>query len=127
MPYYTLGTTGFIAVTDVATIAYQLMNSSKTNKRYTLIAENISFKDFFDTVATALKVKKPTKHATPFMIEIAWRIDAVMARVFKRKRKFTQAAAVASIAMNTYSNDKIKADLDFEFTNVRHYIQENFS
>ena len=126
MPYYTLGTTGFIAVTDVVSITYSLMNSPVKNERYTLIAENIIFKDFFGMIANVLQVKKPFKEASPLLVEIAWRIDAVISRIFKRKRKFTQAAAVASIATNTYSNDKIKATLNFNFIDIKEYIKANF-
>ena len=126
MPYYTLGTTGFIAVTDVVSITYSLMNSPVKNERYTLIAENIIFKDFFGMIANVLQVKKPFKEASPLLVEIAWRIDAVISRIFNRKRKFTQAAAVASIATNTYSNDKIKATLNFNFIDIKEYIKANF-
>jgi DNA-binding Xre family transcriptional regulator len=44
----------------------------------------------------------------PFMVEIAWRIDAIAAWLLNRKRKLTQATAVASYSTNRYSNDKIK-------------------
>jgi nucleoside-diphosphate-sugar epimerase len=126
MPYYTLGTTGFIAVTDVVAITYNLMNSPIKNERYTLIAENMIFKDFLDTVADVLQVKRPFKEANPLLVGIAWRMDAVISFVFNRKRKFTQAAALASIATNTYSNNKIKTALHFNFLDIKEYIKANF-
>jgi hypothetical protein len=46
-------------------------------------------------VADALQVKRPHKEASPFMVEIAWRIDAIAAWLLNR-RKLTQATAVAS-------------------------------
>jgi nucleoside-diphosphate-sugar epimerase len=127
MSYYTLGTTGFIAVPDVVAITYELMNSAITNERYTLIAENIIFRDFFNVVADALKVNRPTKIASPLLVGVVWRIDAVLARIFNRKRRLTKAAAVASYATNTYSNNKIKSALNFKFTAIDQYIKENFN
>lgn len=126
MPYYTLGTTGFIAVTDVATISYDLMNSPIKNERYTLIAQNIIYKDFLTIVAEAIGVKPPKKEASPFLIEVAWRIDAISSWIFNRKRKLPQAIAVASYSTNTYSNEKIKTVLGYEFIAIEKYIRENF-
>jgi DNA-binding Xre family transcriptional regulator len=58
-------------------------------------------------VADALQVKRP-HGSKPLMVEIAWRIDAIAAWLLNRKRKLTQATAVASYSTNRYSNDKIK-------------------
>ena len=127
MPYYTLGTTGFIAVTDVATIVYNLMNSTIKNERYTLIAQNIIYRDFLTTVAKAIGAKAPKREASPFLIEIAWRIDAVVSWILNRKRKLTQAVAVASYSTNMYSNEKIKTALDYQFIDVHTYIKKSFS
>jgi dihydroflavonol-4-reductase len=126
LPYYTFGTTGFIAVTDVVTISYELMNSTIKNERYTLIAQNIMFRDFLNTVADALQVHRPHKEASPLLVEIAWRFDAVTAWLLNRKRKLTQAAAVASYSTNTYSNNKIKTAINFTFIDMQEYIKANF-
>lgn len=126
MSYYTLGTTGFIAVTDVVAITYELMNSTVKNERYTLIAENIIFRDFFNAIADALQVRRPHKQASPLLVEITWRIDAIISRLFNRKRNLTQAAAVASYSTNTYANEKIKMALNFKFTDIKEYITTLF-
>jgi nucleoside-diphosphate-sugar epimerase len=126
LSYYTLGTTGFISVTDVVSISYELMNSTIKNERYTLIAQNIMFRDFLNTVADALQVKRPHKEASLFMVEIAWRIDAIAAWLLNRKRKLTQATAVASYSTNRYSNDKIKKALNYKFLDMKEYIKTHF-
>jgi nucleoside-diphosphate-sugar epimerase len=126
LSYYTLGTTGFISVTDVVSISYELMNSTIKNERYTLIAQNIMFRDFLNTVADALQVKRPHKEASPLMVEIAWRIDAIAAWLLNRKRKLPQATAVASYSTNRYSNDKIKKALNYKFLDMKEYIKTHF-
>jgi nucleoside-diphosphate-sugar epimerase len=126
LSYYTLGTTGFITVTDVISISYELMNSAIKNERYTLIAQNIIFRDFLNIVADALQVKRPHKEARPLIVEIAWRIDAIAAWLLNRKRKLTQAMAVAYYSTNTYSNDKIKKALNYKFLDMKEYINANF-
>ncbi|MFT5254573.1 MAG: dihydroflavonol-4-reductase, partial [Flavobacteriales bacterium] len=59
-------------------------------------------------------------------VEIAWRFDAVTAWLLNRKRKLTQAAAVASYSTNTYSNNKIKTAINFTFIDMQEYIKANF-
>ena len=124
LSFYTLGSTGFIAVSDVVMIAEKLMNSDIQNKRFTLIAQNIIFKTVFNSIADALQKPRPTRHATPFFMELVWRIDWFLATFFNKKREFTRATAKASYSKNLYSNKKIKNALNIEFKDVASYIQE---
>lgn len=122
--FYTLGTTGFVAVTDVVRIAFQLMKSDIANERFTLIADNIIFREIIDTIAGSLKTKKPSFHANPFFMEVCWRIDWILSTVLMQKRKLTRATAKASFSKNLYSNEKIKTALKTDFTDIKAYIQE---
>ena len=122
--YYTLGATGFITVTDVVLIAQQLMQSNIKNERFTLVAENVVFRDLLNTMADSVGKKRPNKHAKPFYMEILWRLDWIAATVFKKKRKLTQTAAKESYSTALYSNQKIKEALKTEFLNVHEYIKE---
>lgn len=124
LSFYTLGVTGFVAVIDVVRIAVELTRSEICNQRYTLVAQNIVFRDLLNTMADALKVKRATIHITPFLMEIGWRIDWFLATVFRRKRQLTKATAKASYSTNIYSNEKIKAALKTEFLDVHQYIKE---
>ena len=122
--FYTLGTTGFVAVTDVVRIAFELMKSEIVNERFTLIAENMVFKDVLESIAKSFKVKKPTLHASPFFMEVCWRIDWFLSHFMMQKRKLTQATAKSSYSKNLYSNEKIKTTLNTDFKDIKTYIQE---
>ena len=122
--FYTLGITGFVAVTDVVRIAFELMKSEIVNERFTLVAENMVFKDVLESIAKSFKVKKPTLHATPFFMEICWRIDWFLSNFLMQKRKLTQATAKSSYSKNLYSNEKIKTTLNIDFKDIKTYIQE---
>ena len=111
----------------MVSITYELMNSPIKNERYTLIAENIVFRDFFNIVANVLQVKQPHKEASPLLLEVAWRIDALLARILNKKRNLTKAAAVASYTKSTYANEKIKTALNIKFLDIEEYIKMNFS
>lgn len=124
LSFFTLGVTGFVAISDVIRIAVELTRSEICNQRYTLIAQNIVFRDLLNTMADALKVKRPTIHIKAFLLQIGWRIDWILATVLRRKRQLTRATAEASYSTNIYSNEKIKAELKTDFLDVHQYIKE---
>ena len=124
LKFYTRGSTGFVAVTDVVRMAHQLMQSEIKNERFTLIAENSVFRDILNTMADAMGVKRPEIHAKPFFMEILWRLDWFVSTFFQQKRKLSKATARASYSVNNYSNRKIKDTLKTDFTGINHYIKE---
>ena len=96
LSFYTLGITGFVAVSDVVQICTELTNSDIKNERFTLIATNITFREILNSIADAMHVQKPTKHAKPYAMELIWRFDWILSVVFGQKRQFTKATAKAS-------------------------------
>jgi len=137
LPFYTLGSTGFTAVTDVVRIAFHLMqNNSDQNidsddlsnpnlcERYTIVAENLIFQDVLNSIAASLKVKQPKFHAKPLLMEFGWRIDWVLSNIFQQKRRLSKATAKSSYTKCLYSNEKIKNALQWEFQGIHQYIRE---
>ena len=124
LPFYTLGSTGFISVDDVVKTMYQLMKSDIKNERFTLITDNIVFKDILDTIADVLKVKKPHLHAKPILMNFLWIADGIFSTLFFQKRTITKATAKASYSKNLYSNEKIKTTLGTVFLDVHQYIKD---
>lgn len=124
LSFYTLGSTGFISINDVVKISHQLMKSDIKNERFTLIADNIVFKDILDTIAEVLNVKKPSRHAKPLFMNFLWVADLIFSTLFFQKRRLTKATAKASYSKNLYSNEKIKNALGTVFLDVHQYVKE---
>ncbi|PXY44796.1 NAD-dependent epimerase/dehydratase family protein [Flavobacterium hydrophilum] len=124
LSFYTLGNTGFVAINDVTKIAYELMKGGIKNERFTLISDNIIFRDILNTIAEVLKVKKPAIHATPLFMNFLWIADGIFSTLFFQKRSLTKATAKASYSKNLYSNEKIKTALGTVFLDVQQYINE---
>ncbi|MFV8342818.1 NAD-dependent epimerase/dehydratase family protein [Flavobacterium sp. XS2P39] len=124
LSFYTLGSSGFVAVTDVVRIATLLMESKIHNERFTLLAKNILFRDLLNSIADSLHVKRPTIHARPLLMEISWRIEWILSNVFRKKRELTSATAKASYSKNEYSNEKITTALKTDFLDIHQYIKE---
>ena len=124
LPFYTKGSTGFIAVSDIASIMYQLMKSEIQGERFTLISQNITFQDLLFTIADSLKVKRPKYHATPFMMNTLSKLDWIASNVFGQKRQLSKASARSSYSNDLFSNEKIKNALNIEFIGVHDYIKK---
>ncbi|MDA6071449.1 NAD-dependent epimerase/dehydratase family protein [Flavobacterium sp. AC] len=124
LSFYTLGNTGFIAIDDVVRISHELMKSDIKNERFTLIADNIVFRDILNTIADTLKVKKPSTHAKPLLMNFLWMADLGFSTLFLQKRRLTKATAKASYSKNLYSNEKIKTALRTVFLDVHQYIKD---
>ena len=123
LSFYTKGVTGFIAVPDVVRIAIQLMKNEYSNERFTLIAENLIFRDLINYIADSLNVKRPYIHASPLLMNLCYKMEWFISTVFRQKRKLGKATAKASYARNQYSNEKIMRVLGVEFLDIHRYIK----
>ncbi len=123
-PFYSKGSTGYIGVNDVVKTMVLLMKSDISGERFALVSENISFDKIIFTIADKLKVKKPSFEAKPWMTSLAWRIDAVLSFIFRKKRKISKFSANSLHAQETISNSKIKNALNYNFQSIDNVLDE---
>lgn len=124
MKYYVNGVVGYVDVFDVVDTMISLMKSSITNENYILVSENLSFKDFQNKVANALKVNPPKKEAKPWLLNIAWRADWLKHKLTGSRRSFTKHTAKSATSITMYDNSKIKSAIGFEFKPINQSIDE---
>jgi nucleoside-diphosphate-sugar epimerase len=124
MPFYTLGTTGYVAVSDVVEMSVKLMASGIKNERFTLIENNYSFQEILNCIADSFNAKQPRWHATPFLVNLFWRIDWFLSTFFFQKRKLSRDSAKASYSKSNYDNSKIKSALNIDFKSVKEYCNQ---
>jgi nucleoside-diphosphate-sugar epimerase len=122
LKYYTKGVTGFVDVWDVVNAMTQLMDSEINNQRFILNSENLSFKEVFSMIADALEVKKPSIYANPFLLELAWRFEAIRSRIVERTPLVTKDSARSAKKHTHYSSKKIIDTFGFKFTPVKESI-----
>lgn len=127
-PFYTQGSTGYVGVTDVVKIMIALMQSTISGERFSVIAENLTFKEVIYTIAEKLQAKKPKLEAKPWMLAIAWRLDWLAAAFFNTKRRLSKYSANSLFSTDIISNEKIKnpelSGLNFKFQSIDSVIQE---
>jgi len=118
LPFYTLGTNGFVDVRDVSRAMVQLMHSEIKNERFILNGENLVFRDFFNLIAKSLNKKPPHIYARKWMSAIAWRLMAVKSLFSSSTPAITKESVSTAHLDSNYSNEKIKRLLGFEFTPI---------
>ncbi len=122
LPFYTKGSTGFIAVTDLVKLMHQLMHANLAQDRFICIAENVTYENLIKNICKALQKPTPKIWVKPWMTSIAWRLDAIFSNLFFRKRSLDRATAKSMHSKEVISNQKIKDAIGFTFTPIETYI-----
>ena len=120
--FFTNGVSGFVDVKDVSSIMIQLMKSEVSSERFILSSENISFKTFFEIAALAMNKKPPSIFASPWMGELAWRVEAIRNMLFHHKPLITKYTAINAHKNYQYDSGKIKKLLNYNFIPLKDSI-----
>jgi nucleoside-diphosphate-sugar epimerase len=124
-PWYSNGINGFVDVTDVADAIVALLESDVTGQRFILNGDNWSFRQLFNTIATAFGKKHPHREATPFLGSIAWRLEKIKSLFSGRRPLLTRESARVAQSKTFFDNGKILRQLpDFRFTPLEDTIRK---
>ena len=121
--YYTEGVNGFVDVRDVVKCMINLMETDIKNDRFLIVGENLPFRLFFDHIAVNMHKAKASVKATPMLAQLAWRIEKVRTWITGKEPVITKESARIAVKEEYYSNDKIKAALNIEFTPIKQAIE----
>lgn len=118
LKYYTSGTIGLIGIEDVTTIMIALMKSNIVNENFVLVSENWTYKQFLQTLALSVNAKKPEKLATPFLLNLGWKLDWLIHKLTGKRRQLTKHIATSLASETHYSSEKLKATLNYNFKSI---------
>jgi dihydroflavonol-4-reductase len=118
LSYYPPGVTGFIGARDVAGIMVTLMEKEIFGERFILVAENLTMKEIFQSIAAQLKIAIPEKEATPFILELARWGEALRELFTGRKALVTKESVRNASVRFFYDHEKIAAALPVTFTPI---------
>jgi dihydroflavonol-4-reductase len=124
-PWYTEGINGFVGVEDVARAAVELLDNDISEKRFIVNSENWSFHKLLDTMAKGFGKPRPTREATPFLGEIAWRLEAIKSKLSGRKALLTKESARVAHSRTSFDNKALLEALPgFHFTPLEKVIAD---
>lgn len=111
LKFYSEGGTGFVDVRDVTSAMQRLMADDAweevKNQRYILNAENIPYRSFFGQIADCLQVKRPKFLAGELLLNLAWRLSAVISFVVRTPPTLTRETARSANKISYYDGSKI--------------------
>lgn len=123
--YFPGGTIGVVDVEDVAKVAIALMDAASiSHERFILNAENISYEQLFSKTAQHLGVKAPSKKLKGIWLEAAWRFAKFFSVFSGKTLALTKDTARAAQKHQSYSNQKIRQLLGFDFRPLDNTIKE---
>lgn len=114
-PFYLDGSLNYVDVRDVAAVTWMLLNSGMENERFIVNAGAVSFKDFFDAVASRFGTKPPMTRLSKNILKIVAGVETVMSRIRKTEPLISPETARMAGTFFLYQNQKIKNTLQFEF------------
>ncbi len=126
LPFYTSGSTGFVAVIDLVSIMQLLMESAISGERYCIVSENKSFQELTATIAAGYKIKKPSFYMPKHLSYVGAFLDRILSVLNIRKSNFSKQIAIAAHTKDLFSNDKIIETLDFQFLPINSVIATIF-
>jgi len=96
-----------------------------TEQRYIVNSDNWHFEKLQSTIANALGKKKPTKTATPFLMNVARSLETVKCFFTGGKQLLTKESVRVAISKTYFENAKIlKALPGFSFTPLEETIEK---
>lgn len=121
--FYPPGGTGFVAVSDVVNSMIQLMESSVTNERFIIVAENLTYQQILEKIAHYLEKKPPVKKLTVWQLHIGRYFDFFKSLFTGSPRTITKNAIYSLQHPEIYNSDKIKNTIHFEFEPLQNTIK----
>lgn len=124
-PWYTEGINGFVGVEDVAETVARLLFSAETEKRLIVNGDNWSFQLLFNTIADGFGKKKPSRKATPWLGEIAWRLEGLKYLFADGRPLLTRETARIAHNKTLFDNTALLKTLPgFSFTPLEKIIEQ---
>jgi len=123
IPYYPMGTNGYVDVRDVSAAALKAMNSDFNGERFVLSAETISYQTAFRWIAEAIGVKVPSRALTPLIRNIAWRLEWLRSKLTGSSLLLTAASAKSTAEEIHYDSTKSKEILGMTYRPLKQSIE----
>ncbi|SDK70200.1 Nucleoside-diphosphate-sugar epimerase [Catalinimonas alkaloidigena] len=114
--FYTQGKANYVDVRDVAQIVTQLLEDDvSAGERFIVSAGAVEYHHLFARIAQAFDRRQPPFRAGRFLAEVAWRWELARKLLTGRRPTVTRDVARNANRDFRYTNEKVKALLNYEF------------
>jgi nucleoside-diphosphate-sugar epimerase len=106
------GANGVVDARDVAEVLIDLCDRHITEGRHLVVGANVRYKELFDALSDAFGKPRPTRPLRPWMLQLAWRVEAVRSRLMGRRPLVTRYTVASSLKERRFAQDKLRTALD---------------
>lgn len=125
--FYPIGKIGLVDVKDVVKVIIFLMNSSIKSKRFILVSENLSQKEFIEKIASGMN-KKKTRFALSRRLLITLLIAEKTLSIMRLKKSFLSLALIDTLcSQQEYDGSKIEKEIDFNYNSIDNTLKRYFN
>lgn len=122
--YYTSGLNGFVAVEDVARAAVLFLENEISAERFLLNGDNWHFQKLQNAIADGFNKKRPSRKAGPFLLGIAWRMQALSSFFSGNRPLLTKQSVKVALSETRFDSRKISKFLPgFSFSSLETSIK----
>ncbi len=121
--FYPPGGTGFISVHDVVAMMVELMQCPIKNERYIAVTENWTYQKILAEITHELGIKPPETELKFWQLEIGRWFDGLKNLFLNSGRTITKSHIRSLKNRQIFDNQKIKAELGFEFNSLQDEIR----
>jgi len=124
LKYYPAGINGFVDVRDIVKIMVKLMEQNISRERFIINSENVSYRQLFSWIAHYLNKPAPTTYVSPSLSGVAWRLEMLRSKITRSVPELTRDMALTSSQKYSYSNEKVRNVLGYDFIPVEKSVSE---
>lgn len=124
MRFYPTGTTGWVSVEDVAQAILLALQGDFSGQRFIISAQNLSYQEVFNQIATAVQAKKPTTALTPTLGKTLLTLDKLKSLFSNSEPLLTKETLMSTSVESIYDNTKSMRELGLQYKDIRTTIQE---
>jgi nucleoside-diphosphate-sugar epimerase len=123
--WYAPGLNGFVDVQDVARAVTAILESNINEERFIVNGDTWTFKKLMNTIADNFGKKRPSIASTPFLLNLAWRMEKLKPFFSGKNPLLTKETARIAISKTYFENKKLLNALPgFSFTPLEQTIQQ---
>lgn len=122
-PFYTLGSTGYVDVRDVARAMVAAMEKGLCGRRYILNGENLRHKEVFEMIASELGKRKPYIKVSPWLSEMAWPLAWLVGKISGKTPALTKDTARSGHSVTSFSSKRAEEELHIAFTPISEAVR----
>lgn len=107
--FYPTGSNGIVDARDVAAAMLKLADVGGDGERYILSTDPVTYRDLFTMIAKAAGKPAPSRALPQWVLELAWRVEAVRTGLFGGRSLVTRNAVRSATSHYRYDTSKARA------------------